>query len=152
DKYPSEPPREPLYILQSHKEDMEAFRRMYAFLNFFTVTKLDVIKKLPTEISNMIFGMLDDRSLRHAAKVSMTWRGISAYERRRRKTRDARTKRNAARCAPVRCHSETAMTFGVNERIGKAVQQNLCRSCRYIRVSESFEGKKVKAYSRNLRF
>ncbi|KYQ60696.1 hypothetical protein ALC60_00321 [Trachymyrmex zeteki] len=133
---------------------MEAFRRMYeAFLNFFTVTKLDVIKKLPTEISNMIFGMLDDRSLRHAAKVSMTWRGISAYERRRRKTRDARTtKRNTARCLPVRCHSEAVTTFNVNEWIG-AVQQNLYRSCRYIRSSKSFEDKKkVKAHSRNMRF
>jgi len=37
---------------------MEAFRRIIAILNFFIVPKLDVIKKLSTEIFDMIFNML----------------------------------------------------------------------------------------------
>jgi len=63
-----------------HTEDMEVFKRMITFLDFFE-RKLDIMKKLPIKISS-IFGMLDDRSLRYVTKVSTTWKEISAYEQK----------------------------------------------------------------------
>lgn len=49
-----------------------------------TERKFDIIKKLSTEVSNIIFAMLDNRSLRSVSKVSETWKIISVCERRRR--------------------------------------------------------------------
>ncbi|KYN37352.1 hypothetical protein ALC56_08255 [Trachymyrmex septentrionalis] len=134
---------------------MEAFRRIFGFVSgFFTVTTVDVIKKLPTEISGMIFSMLDNRSLRYAATVSLTWRGIAAFEQRRRKTRVAkRTKHKLTWRLPVQFFNEASVTFDVNERVGCAVQQNLDRSRKYLRASDNFKDKKnIKMYKRNIRF
>ena len=98
-----------------HTEDMEIFKRMVAFLDFFE-RKLDIIKKLSIKISS-IFGMVDDRSLRYVVKVSTTWKGISVYEQERRKPRG--TKLNIARCLPVQHYSiaNQTMTFDMNELV-----------------------------------
>ena len=123
---------------------METFRRIFGFVSgFFTVTTVDVIKKLPIEISGMIFSMLDNRSLRYAERVSWTWRGIAAFERTRRKTRDAkRTKHKLTRRLPVQFFSGASMTFDVNERVGYAIQHNLSRSRKYLRASDNFIDKR----------
>lgn len=63
---------------------MEFFRKI---VELFMGRKFDIIKKVPLEISDVIFRMLDNRSLRTVAKVSQQWKVVSAYERKRRQRR-----------------------------------------------------------------
>jgi len=133
---------------------MEAFKRMVAYFGIFVEKKLDIIKELPIEISNMIFGMLDGRSLRSAAKVSRTWRSVSTYERRRRQSRN--TKLNLMRYPSIERSARRIVTFEMHERNGIAIQQNLSRSPRYLRTFDKLKdkmSKTSKAYGRsNMRF
>jgi len=122
---------------------MEAFKRMVAYFDIFVQKKLDIIKELPIEISNLIFGMLDSRSLRSAAKVSRTWRSTSTYERRRRQSRS--TKLNLMRYPSIECRAKRIVTFEMNERNGVAVQQNPSRSRRYLRTIDNLKDKRSKA-------
>jgi len=129
---------------------MEAFKKMVAYFNIFVEKKLDIIKKLPIEISNMIFGMLDSRSLRSAAKVSRTWRSMSTYERRRRQSRS--TKLNIMRYPSIECSARRIVTFEMNERNGIAIQQNPSLSRRYLCTFDNLKDKRSKAskaYGRN---
>jgi len=133
---------------------MEAFKRMVAYFGIFVEKKLDIIEELPIEISNMIFGMLDGRSLRSAAKVSRTWRSVSTYERRRRQSRN--TKLNLMRYPSIERSARRIVTFEMHERNGIAIQQNLSRSPRYLRTFDKLKdkmSKTSKAYGRsNMRF
>jgi len=137
---------------------MEAFKRMVAYFDIFNIfveKKLDIIKELPIEISNMIFGMLDNRSLRSAAKVSRTWRSMSTYERRRRR-QSRKTKLNVMRYPSNECNARRIVTFEMNERNGIAVQRNSSRPRRYLRTSD-LKDKRNKAWSKkygrsNMRF
>jgi len=132
---------------------MEAFKRIVAYFDIFVEKKLDFIKKLPIEISNMIFGMLDNRSLRSVAKVSHTWRSMSTYERRRRQSRN--TKLNLMRYPSIKCNATRIVTFEMNEQNGIAIQQNPSRSRRYLRTSDLKDkrNKASKEYNRsNMRF
>jgi len=136
---------------------MEAFKRLVAYFDIFNIfveKKIDIIKKLPIEISSMIFGMLDSRSLRSSAKVSHTWRSMSTYERRRRQSRNM--KLNLMRYPFIECNARRIVTFEINERNGIAIQQNPNRFRRYLRTFDNLKDKRSKAskaYGRsNMRF
>lgn len=132
---------------------MEAFRRMFAYLDAFTWRNMDIIRMLPVEISNMIFNMLDGRTLRVATRVSQTWRMRSLHERRRRLPRLEEL--NGTRCSRVECPASNVPTFELDERNGSVVKKVPIQYCGYLRKSGNIKGKKVKTkfYSRNnLRF
>jgi len=130
---------------------MEIFRKLIVYFNTFIEVgfrKFDIIEKLPIEISNIIFDMLDDRSLRFASKVSRTWRTISDYERRCRHLRG--TKLNITRCQPAKCSANKILTFKINERNGSVIKEDPNRfrrsSCTYFKGKRS---KVLKAYIRS---
>lgn len=75
-----------------HRTEMEIFRKFLKFINLYDSTKMDIISHLPTEISNMIFHMLDERSLRSTWYVFQKWRMLSMYELKRRQTSSNKTK------------------------------------------------------------
>jgi hypothetical protein len=132
---------------------MEAFRRMFAYLDVFTGWNMDIIGMLPCEISNMIFNMLDSRTLRSAARVSQMWRMRSEHERRRRLPRV--DKLNVTRCSPLECPASRIPTYELNERNGRVLQEVPRRYCGSLRKSGNLKDKrgKVKVCSRNnLRF
>jgi len=132
---------------------MEAFRRMFTFFDDFMGRNMDIIRMLPYEISNMIFNMLDGRSLRSVARVSQTWRMRSVHERRRRLPREE--KLNATRCFPVECPASRFPTFVLNERNGSVLHDVPRQYCRSLRKSGNHKEKrrKAKLYSQNyLRF
>ncbi|KAL6258057.1 hypothetical protein P5V15_009975 [Pogonomyrmex californicus] len=66
---------------------MEAFRNLLVCFEHKEV-RIDIIAKLPYEISNLIFSMLDEESLHTAAYVSHTWRSMYEYQRKCRQLRD----------------------------------------------------------------
>ncbi|KAL6257523.1 hypothetical protein P5V15_011096 [Pogonomyrmex californicus] len=66
---------------------MEAFRNLLVCFEHKEI-QIDIVAKLPYEISNLIFNMLDEESLHAAAYVSRTWRNMYKYERKRRQLRD----------------------------------------------------------------
>src|SRR5215467_14385265 len=137
----------------SVSQAMEAFRRMFAYLDAFTGRNMDIIRMLPCEISNMIFNMLDGRTLRSVAMVSRPWRMRSVHERRRRLPRVE--EHNLARCSPVECPASRIPTFVLNERNGSVHQEVPRQYCGYLRKSGNPKDKRGNAnlYSRNnLRF
>jgi len=149
-------PRQSFSIWQLYRSQaMEIFRRLVAYFNTFIEDgfgKFDVIEKLPVEISNVIFGMLDDRSLRFASKVSHTWRTISEYEQRRRHLRGR--KLNRIRCQPAKCSASKILTFKVNERNGNVIREDpnqFRRSSRTYIYLKDKRSKVSKAYGRNNR-
>lgn len=128
---------------------MEAYRKMLMCLDIFGGKKMNFIKKLPTEISNMILSMLDDRSLRLAAMVSHKWRTMSIYERRRRR-RLRGTKMKMIQCSHLE-YGRRILTFEVNEENGRVIKkdpgrlhQSLCNSMCF----NAERGRTMKAHCR----
>lgn len=111
---------------------MNAFENMTWYIFNIYSEKRDIVKELPVEISNVIFSLLDERSLKCAAEVSRTWRNVAAYERKRRQPRDI--KRKIMRKLPVGPREEINVTFIINERNGNPVLQNKIPS-RFLRYS-----------------
>lgn len=132
---------------------MEAFRRMFAYIDAFVGRNMDIIRMLPLEISHMIFSMLDGRSLRSAARVSRTWRMMSVHERRRRLPRVVEL--NVTRCSHVECPVSRIPTFELDERNGNVFREVPRHCCGSLRKSAHLKDKrgKAKMYSgNNLRF